>query len=91
MKDVGAPEILVVDLHPSNESKEVKAFCNKIGTTLCLLEQKAQWENRAELYVGLLKEAVRKDKKTAGSPLVLWNFATERQAVLIYLMARDLF
>ena len=33
-KYVGAPEILVADPHPSNKSKDVKAFCNKIGTTL---------------------------------------------------------
>ena len=70
-KDVGAPEILVADPYPSNKSREVKEICNKIGTTLRLLEQKIQWENRAELYVGLLKEELRKDKKTAGSPLVL--------------------
>ena len=54
-KDFGAPEILVADPRPSNKNREVKEFCNKIGTTLRLLEQKTQWENRAELYVGLLK------------------------------------
>ena len=58
---VGSPEILVCDPHPSQKSFEVKYFCNNIGTTLKLLEQVTQWENRAELYVGLVKEAVRKD------------------------------
>ena len=57
-KDVGAPEVLVADPHPSQKSKEVKNFCNKIGTTLRLLEQSTQWANRAELYIGLMKEAV---------------------------------
>ena len=38
-KDVGSPEILVCDPHPSQKIFEVKAFCNKIGTTLKLLEQ----------------------------------------------------
>ena len=38
-KDVGAPEILVCDPHPSQKSFEVKDFCNKLGTTLELLEQ----------------------------------------------------
>jgi hypothetical protein len=38
-KDVGAPDVLVADLHPSNKSKDVKAFCNQIGTTLRILEE----------------------------------------------------
>ena len=33
-KEVGAPGILVADPHPSNTSKTVKDFCNKIGITL---------------------------------------------------------
>ena len=32
-----------------------------IGTNICVLEGLTQWANRAELYVGLFKEAVRKD------------------------------
>ena len=49
-KDVGAPDILVCDPHLSHNSFEVKDFCNKIWTTLKLLEQGTQWENRAELW-----------------------------------------
>ena len=90
-KDVGAPEVLVADPHPSQASSEVKAFCNKIGTTLRLLEQKTQWANRAELYVGLLKEAVRKDMREMNSPLVLWDYCAERRASIFTLTARDLF
>ena len=66
-------------------------FCNKIGTTLRLLEQKTQWANRAKLYVGLMKEAVRKDIRLTGSPLVLWDYAAERRADILSLTARDLF
>ena len=51
-KDVGAPDILVCHPHPSQKSPEVKDFLKKIGTTLRLLEQNTQWDNRAELYVG---------------------------------------
>ena len=60
-KEFGAPDIMVANPHKSHASKEVMDFCNKIGTTLRLLEQKTKWVNRAELYVGLMKEAVRKD------------------------------
>ena len=74
-KDVGAPDILVCNPHPSQKSFEVKDFCNKIGTTLTLLEQGSQWAKCAELYVGLAKEAVRKDIRLSHSPLVLWDYA----------------
>ena len=90
-KDVGAPEILVCDPHPSQKSHEVKYFLNKIGTTLRLLEQNTQWANHAELYVGLVKEAVRKDMRSSGSPLVLWDYAAERRAAIMCLTDRDLF
>ena len=65
-KDVGAPEILVCDPHTSQKSPEVKDFLNKIGTTLRFLEQNTQWANRADLYVGLVKEAVRKVMFSSG-------------------------
>ena len=79
------------DPHPSQKIFEVKSFCNKIGTTLKLLEQGTQWENRAELYVGLVKEAIRKDICLFHSPLVLWDYAAERRAYIMSLTARDLF
>ena len=41
-------------------SSEVKKFCNDIGTTLRALEEGTPWSNKAELYNGLIKEAVRK-------------------------------
>ena len=72
-KDVGASKILVYDPHPSQKSPEVKDFLNKIGTILRLLEHNTQWANRAKLYVGLVKEAVRKDMRSSGSHLVLWD------------------
>ena len=90
-KDVGAPDVLVADPHPSNKSKDVKAFCNKIGTTLRILEESTQWASRAELYVGLMKEATRKDMRAQHSPLVLWDYCAERRAMIFCLTARDLF
>ena len=38
-------------------SSEVKKFCNDIGTTLRALEEGTPWSNKAELYIGLIKEA----------------------------------
>jgi hypothetical protein len=83
-KDVGAPDVLVCDPHPTQKQRKVKEFCTQIGTTLKVLEAQTQWANRAELYIGLIKEATRKDMRASGSPLVLWDYCMERLA-LIYL------
>ena len=39
----------------------------------------------------LLKEAVRKDMKTAVSLLILWDYTAERRAMILSLTARELF
>ncbi len=59
-KDVGAPDVLVCDPHPTQKQRKVKEFCTQIGTTLKVLESQTQWANRAELYIGLIKQAMRK-------------------------------
>jgi hypothetical protein len=55
-KDVGTPEVLFCDPHPAQTKHEVQIFCTQIGTTLKVLEAETQWANRAELYIGLMKE-----------------------------------
>ena len=71
-KEVGVPEAIIADSHKCNKSKEVKLFCHKIGTTLRIFEGSTQWANRAELYVGIFKEDVRKYMMDENSPLVFW-------------------
>ena len=61
-------------------SSEVKKFCNDIGTTLRALEEGTPWSNKAELYIGLIKEAVRKDMRESNSQLCLWDYCVERRA-----------
>ena len=90
-KDVDASQVLVADPHCLNKSKEVKAFFKKIGTTLRLLDQNTQWSNRAELYVGIIKEACHKYIKVSGLPLVLCDYSTEQRAAILSLTVRDLF
>lgn len=90
-KEVGAPEVLVCDSHPTQKKRDVKEFCVQIGTTLRVLEAETQWANRAELYVGLLKEATRKDMRATGSPLVLWDYCMERRALIFQVTAKKLF
>jgi hypothetical protein len=66
-------------------------FCNEIGTTLRALEECTSWSNKAELYIGLIKEAVRKDMKTSNCPIAFWDYCNERRARINNLTARMLF
>ena len=90
-KEVGVPVGLLVDPHRSQMSKEVKQFLNKIGTTLRIIKESTQWANRAELYIGILKEAVRKDMHETHSPLVLWDYCSERCGLIVNMTPKDLF
>ena len=56
-----------------------------------MLKGSTQWDNRAELYVGLFKEAVRKDMLQENSPLVFWDYCAERRSDITNMMAKDLF
>jgi hypothetical protein len=90
-KDVGAPDVLVYDPHLAQTKWEVCDFCTQIETTLKVLEAETQWANCAELYIGLMKEATRKDMRSSGSPLVLWDYCMERCALIFQITAKKLF
>jgi hypothetical protein len=90
-KDVGAPEMLVCASHPTQRKWDIKEFCIQFGTTLRVLEAETQWANRAELYVGLMKEATKKDMRASGSPLVLWDDCMGQQALMFQVTAKKLF
>ena len=90
-KEVGAPDAFICDAAPEQTSAEVRSFCHKIGSTLRVLEENTPWANRAELYIGLTKEAVRKDMKFSDCPLAFWCYCFERRARINNLTARDLF
>ena len=90
-KEIGVPVALVVDPSGEQTSKKVKRFCNQISTTLRILEESTQWANRAELYVGLFKEAIRKDTRETNCPLRLWDYCAERRAQIHNVTPRDLF
>ncbi len=90
-KEVGAPDVLVCDPHPAQVKRDVREFCTQIGTTLKVFEAETQWANRAELYIGQIKEATRKDMRSSGSPLVLWDYCMERRALIFQITAKKLF
>ena len=90
-KQIGVPTSLSIDGHKAQTSNAVRRFCNQVGTTLKILEVNTPWANRAELYIGLLKEAVRRDMRASNSPMCLWDYAIERRAMIHNLVPRPLF
>ena len=89
-KLVVVPEAFISDSNKCNKSKEVNLFCHKIGTTLRILEGLTQWANKADFYVGLFKDAVRKDILYENSPLVFWDYCDQRRALITNMTAKDM-
>lgn len=90
-KEVGVPNTFVCDPHLNQQDKKIREFCMKIGSTLRVLEEGTQHANRAELYIGLIKEGIRKDMREEDSPLRFWCFCAERRAAIFTLTAKNLF
>ena len=70
-------------------SSEVKKICNDIVTTLRALEEGTPWSNKAELYIGLIKQAVKKEICKSNSPLCFWEYCVERRARINNHTAKD--
>ena len=78
-KQVGVPVTLVVDGHKSQTSNSVKRFFDQVGLTLKTLETETPWANCAELYIGLLKEAVQKDLRASRCVNTQYLLATDKK------------
>lgn len=81
-KEVGAPDTIICDHSKAQTGKEVRSFCAEMSTTLRVLEKGTPWANKAELYVGLFKRAVREDMRKSDCPMVLWDYCCERRAMI---------
>jgi hypothetical protein len=90
-KEIGAPDAIICDAAREQISREVRSFCTKMGTALRALEEDTLWANRAELYIGLVKETVCKDMKESDCPLAFWDYCTERRVQVHNLTASSLF
>eukprot|EP00957_Ditylum_brightwellii_P074360 5649463-Ditylum_brightwellii.AAC.1 len=79
-KKVGAPDAIVCDASGEQTKKSLKRFLSEISTMLWILEEGTPWANKAKVYIGLLKEAVRKDMKASNCPFAFWDYCVERRA-----------
>jgi hypothetical protein len=90
-KEIGAPDAIICDAASEQKSKALRKFLGEIGTTLRVLEEGTPWANKAELYIVLIKEAVRKDMKDSNCPLAFWDYCVERRARINNLTAKPMF
>ena len=87
-KEIGAPDVIVCNMSMEQTSPEIKTILNDIGTTLRVLEEGTLWANKAERYIGLLKESVRKDMRESNSPL-FWDYCLECRVQICNMTVRD--
>ena len=78
-KEVGVPEAITADSHKCHKPKEVKLVCHNTGTALRILDGSTQWATKAQLYIGVSREAVRKDMLKEDSPPLFWDYCAERR------------
>ena len=90
-KEIGVPVALILVLEGTQKSNNLDKVTKDMECKLKFLERKTQWANLAEPYIGLLKEAVRKDMKDTDSPLKFWDYCAERCVKINNLTARNLF
>lgn len=90
-KEIGVPLSFILDPSGEQKSDKLKKITSEMGCSLKFLERATQWANLAELYIGILKEAVRKDLKDSDSPLKFWDYCAERRVKINNLTAKGLF
>ena len=62
-----------------------------MGAAIRALEEGTPWSNRAGLFIGLLKESVRKDMRESNAPIAFWDYCVERRARINNLTAKSHF
>ena len=90
-KAIGAPDALICNTARAQKSAAVRRFCNDIGTTIRVLEENTPWSNKTDLYIGIIKETVRKDMKSSDCTLAFWDYCLECRARINNLTFKDLF
>ena len=90
-KQIGAPDAFICDMSGEQMLGELHYFCNDISTTIRALEEGTPWSNKAELYIGLLKEATCKEMCETDSPMAFWDYCLERRAQINNLTTKNCF
>ena len=90
-KEVGLTNAFILDPSEEQTPAVISDVCHNIGTTMLILEERTQNADRAELYIGILKEAVHKYSRETHDPMKLWCNCAEHRAAISKLTAKNLF
>ncbi len=89
-KHVGVPNAIVCDSAPEQISKRTRDLCIDSSCQIKNLEKDTPWANRAERYIGLMKDAIRADLKKSDCPMKFWDYCGERRYKIMNATARDI-
>lgn len=78
-KAVGVPDAIICDKSKEQTDGEAAKFCRQGGTQVRILEPNTPWANRAELYIGIFKNSIRKELDRTNCPMVLWDYCAEHR------------
>ena len=90
-KEIRAPDTIILDAAGEQTSKALMKYCSHIDTTLRYLEEGPPWANKSKLFIGLIKEAVRKDMRESDFPLAFWGYCVEHWARIFNLRSKSTF
>ena len=82
-KNVGVPKAIICDGAAEQVQGESRRICNQVSTKIKQLERDTPWANRAELFIRIVKNDIRRDMKKSNSPMKLWDYCAERRARII--------
>ena len=77
-KEIGIPVSRLMYGYMSQNNNKTNKICHRFVTTLRILEAGTPWANCTELYMGLFKEAIRRDLCITNVPMVLWDYWMKR-------------
>ena len=87
-KTVGVPPDLICDGAKEQVQGEARKLVNKVNSNIKELEAESPWSNRAELFIGIVKAAIKKDLKDSNCPMVLWDYCSQYRARILNATAR---
>ena len=88
-KEVGVPPKLVADKAKEQVLGESRRLCKLSSCKIIELEKGTPASNKAERYIGIIKNETKRDLIISDSPLVFWCYALERRMKIINATPRD--
>jgi hypothetical protein len=87
-KQVGVPPAIICDGAREQVKGETRKLLNQVNCDIRELEAASPWSNRAELFIGIVKNDIKKDLKDSNCPMNLWDYCAQYRAQILSATAR---